>query len=289
MIQSMTGFFSTSALNPCGRVVWELRSLNHRYLDFQCRLPNGFSPVEIELRKKTAETFYRGKIEATLHFVADKAVSELFSVNECLVKGLQEFAQKISAIIGEKSNSLRTTDILRWPGVLQENGEVSAETHSFIIKSFEQALKGLKEARIEEGRRIKTVLLDHLQQLQSFVATIQKLAPNLQENYKNRLLNHFKEVNITLETSRLEQEVVLAAQKMDVTEEVDRLTMHLAEVKKILEQGKEVGKRLDFLMQELNREANTIAAKSPNAELAHYAVEIKVHIEKMREQIQNIE
>ncbi|MBI4356695.1 MAG: YicC family protein [Gammaproteobacteria bacterium] len=284
----MTGFWCESVEGVFGRSTWELRSVNHRYLDCNFRLPNGFLPLLPTLRKKLGEEFQRGKMEITLHFVPGEAHPNPFSINEVAVKWLMTLGQKL-AKENAGTSKFSAMDILHWPGVLQETSSLPPEMHPAVLKMFEKALVQLKASREAEGQALHICLMQYLLQMEESWGSLKALIPLSKDKLKERLMRQVGDVKASIDPSRLEQEVILALQKGDVTEETERFEIHLAEVRKVLVGGGVVGKRLDFLMQELSREINTLSAKALCAEIGHCALDLKVVIEKMREQIQNVE
>ncbi len=288
MIRSMTAFSRAQATGDWGSATWELRSVNHRYLDASLRLPESLRELENKLREIMRKNLSRGKVECNLRFVPGSAVKSELLVNQQLADRLVECGKQISNHIPD-AQAIDPISILRWPGVIEVSEVMLDEAKYPILTLFEEAVKGLQKEREREGSSLQEHLQKRVGGMQSEVETISKVLPDIIARQRERLLNRFNEVKIELDPERLEQEMVFLAQKIDVAEELDRLNTHIIEVKNVLAKGGAVGRRLDFLMQELNREANTIASKSISSDTTKASVELKVLIEQMREQVQNIE
>jgi len=291
MTHSMTGFARSAQQDAQFEVTWECRSVNHRYLEVQFRIPDALRAHEHELKELVRKYIKRGKLDLAFKYsVKQKADSE-FSLNANLVHQLFNL-QSILQSHQKNLSELSAADILRFPGVLVE-AEQSLESLETLAKaSLEEGLKALAKARASEGQRIGQFISDRLVQINEHVKGLRESIPEISQQLKEKTLAKLNELQVKPDQDRFEQEMVYLLQKMDVDEELDRLDSHIKEVEKTLalaEKGQAVGRRLDFLMQEFNREANTLASKSQAASTTNSAVDLKVLIEQMREQIQNIE
>ncbi|MBA4501670.1 YicC/YloC family endoribonuclease [Marinobacterium marinum] len=287
MTRSMTAFTRQEMQQPWGTLIWELRSVNHRYLEPHFRLPESLRDIEGHLREALRHAVSRGKVEATLRFVPEKSAETLQVDSTRLHEVLA--ATRDVRIAGVEMQALNPLELLAWPGVLVESTLDMREVKQQALVVFRSALKDLVAGREREGLELKQLVAQRLDSIGVIVAEIQKMMPQILQAQRDNLQQKLYELATGLDAERLEQEIVLMAQKADVDEEVDRLQTHIQEVRRVLEQKGPVGRRLDFLMQELNREANTLSSKSIVAATTRNAVELKVLIEQMREQIQNIE
>lgn len=288
MIQSMTAFARAQTQGKWGSAVCELRSINHRYLELVIRLPETLNEFESAIRERIRQSIKRGKIELHLRYQPGDAAAPEITINLPLAERLCE-ANKTIARLLKNPAPVSTMDILHWPGILQI-AEVDLEViEDKILELLDQALKELISAREREGEELKQLFLQRLEAMKVEIANVRKLMPDILTEQRERLMKRFADAKIELDKNRLEQEIVLFAQKTDVAEELDRIDTHISEVRRILKQGGLAGRRLDFLMQELNREANTLGAKSVNVETTRASVELKVLIEQIREQVQNVE
>lgn len=287
MIASMTAFGRADAETPFGSLSWELRSVNHRYLETSLRLPEELRALDGAVRERINQRLARGKIDASLRFKPEAATAEL-TLDEDLIARLTALSERVD-LIAKDAAALRAIDYLRWPGVLISPPlDVEALTQA-ALGTLDAALAELIATRNREGARLKTLLDERLAGMRQVVGGVGTIAPTLAADFRARLNTKLAEFRQTLDPARLEQEVVLFAQRADVDEELGRLGAHIAEVARVLEKGGAVGRRLDFLMQELNREANTLGSKAADIRLTNAAVELKVLIEQMREQVQNLE
>jgi uncharacterized protein (TIGR00255 family) len=288
MTLSMTAFARRDEETPWGSLVWELRSVNHRYLEVGSRLPEELRGLEPQVRQLVSGKLSRGKVDCTLRFQAKDLATGEFDLNRALVEKVIDVGEKIRDI-ATGAAPLRTIDILRWPGVLKTvELDVDALGHR-ALELLAQALSELVDTRVREGKRLREIIEQRLDAAANLVATIREALTDLREQFRQRLQERLAELKQELDPNRLEQEIALLAQKADVEEELDRLRTHVDEVRRVLNDAQPVGRRLDFLMQELNREANTLGAKSADVRVTNGAIELKVLIEQMREQVQNIE
>lgn len=288
MILSMTSFARYEHLESWGTLIWELRSVNHRYLEPSFKIPDFARSSEHLLRDKLRKTLSRGKIECGLRFEKNNASPEQISLNQELLQSLIQANQQIAEQLPEAAPEQAST-FLQWPGVLESTDIEKDVLDAAIVSSFEQALSQLIEHRQREGAQLEEMIRQRLQGIGEVTEQVNVLMPQLISNQRQKLLDRFEELQLQVDQERLEQELVFVAQKIDVDEELDRLKAHVKEVENTLKKGSPCGRRLDFLMQELNREANTLGSKSINSESSQASVDLKVYIEQMREQIQNIE
>jgi uncharacterized protein (TIGR00255 family) len=287
MVHSMTAFARVEQNGAYGTLSWELRSVNHRYLEPLLRLPDTLREVEGVVRETLRNGLSRGKIECTLKLTESSSESSL-QVNQERAQQLIQAAELISQQIQQPA-ALNPMDVLAWPGVLTTQSVDSQVLNSAAIELFSSALQQLKESRGREGADLARLISERLDAIQTEVSVLRELVPQMLEQQRQKILARCQEMQTELDAQRLEQELVLLAQKSDVAEELDRLITHISEVHRVLKTGGAIGRRLDFLMQELNREANTLGSKAIDTRSTQAAVNIKVLIEQMREQVQNIE
>jgi len=288
MVFSMTAFARSTHDGVAGQITWELRSVNHRYAEVTIRMPEDFRGLESELRATLLERLKRGKIDCNLRVGSKTASISALVVNQAMARSVINAAEHVGDMI-DSPGSLDPIEILKWPGVLEVEEVDAQQVSSEIRQSFAEALKQFLETRGREGKKLESLILSRCDGVGAQIATLRTRVPEIiaviRERYTQRIKNHVKD----LDQDRVEQECALLMQKLDVDEELDRLEAHLEEVRRVLKQGSPAGRRLDFLMQELNREANTIGAKSSHIDSSNASIELKVLIEQMREQIQNIE
>lgn len=284
----MTAFARSEAGTPWGALTWELRSVNHRYLEIALRLPEELRSLEPRVRELINTRLARGKVDGTLRFQASDAAAGTLDMNEEQAQRLLAAAGRLRGMVGDVA-SLRAIDVLRWPGVLKaaplDVESLGAAAMGALLVAVEEFIK----TRQREGARMQEFMLQRLQSMEQLVVKATALLPEAARLFRERLEARLVELRQQLDPARLEQEMVLFAQRSDVTEEIDRLTAHFSEIRRVFGQTGPVGRRLDFLMQELNREANTLSSKSTDTRLTNIAVELKVLIEQVREQVQNIE
>jgi uncharacterized protein (TIGR00255 family) len=284
----MTGYAIASAELPLLALNLELRSVNHRYLDIQFRIPDELRTLEAALREKASAQINRGKIEVRIALARSQAAQNNLQLDERLLAQLRQVNDKVKAAIPE-SAPLTVNEALRWPGMLGNDSLPQEELQEACYRLFDQALDDFTATRAREGEKLKSLLLERIAGMEALVKKITPRMPLLITAYRDKLSARLRDAMVNMEDDRLKQELVLFASKIDVDEELSRLNAHFGEIRRILEKGGAAGKRLDFLMQELNREANTLGSKSVDLEVTQTSMELKVLIEQMREQIQNIE
>ncbi len=287
MTRSMTAFARQEAEHPWGSLSWEIRSVNHRYLEPHLRLHESLRELEGPLREKLRRSLSRGKVECTLRFHPEAQAQQL-TVNPAFARQVVAAAQEVAELM-PSSQQLDPLEVLRWPGVLQDTKLDMDQVKAAALALFEQALDDLHAGREREGAELADLIEQRLSAIGEIVAEVRSKMPQILQAQRDNLRSRLEELKADLDASRLEQEMVILAHKADVDEEMDRLNTHVQEVRRVLKQKGPIGRRLDFLMQELNREANTLSSKSIVADTTQSAVELKVLIEQMREQIQNIE
>ncbi len=288
MIYSMTGFAVTTAELDSGSLTLELRAVNHRYLDLQLRMPDELRANEPTLREAISAQLTRGKVECRIGYAARQSVQNPAHLNPGMVQQLASWSTQVRKIVPD-ARELCVADILRWNGVL-ESPALSADTLQLTLQNLlKQALEEFAAARQREGEKLKSFLLERVAQIEALRTGVAPRIPAAIAAYEAKLRARLLEALGSEDDERVRQEITLYASKIDVDEELSRLHTHLDEVKRVLQKGGVVGKRLDFLMQELHREANTLGSKSVDTEVSRCAMDIKILIEQMREQVQNIE
>lgn len=288
MIYSMTAYARKEVKADWGTAVWEIRSVNQRYLETYFRLPEQFRSLEPILRERFRKRLARGKVECHLRFEANSSTAGELTINETLAKQVIDAANQVMHMTGELSR-INPFQVMQWPGVMETPEHDMDTINTSLLDEFDGALTEFIESRGREGENMKALIEQRLDAITQEANKVREHMPEVIEWQRERLLNKFEEANVELDPGRIEQELVLMAQKSDVAEELDRLDSHVKETKNILKKGGSCGRRLDFMMQEFNRESNTLASKSINTEVTASGVELKVLIEQMREQIQNIE
>lgn len=284
----MTGFARQIAETPAGTLTCEIRTVNHRYLDVNFRLPEELRPLETELRKQIASIIKRGKVECGIHWRRAVAEQDQLAIDRELVERLGVRLKELADILPDVAQP-SPLDVLRWPGVVQEPAIETDPLQAESAALLGQTLESLQRMRENEGGRIATMLQDRSEEIRDIAAAVRDRLPDVLVAVRERQQERLEKLDIVADPERLEVELALVAQKLDVAEELDRLDSHVAEILDILGRSGPVGRRLDFLMQELNREANTLGSKSADTETTRAAVDLKVLIEQMREQIQNVE
>jgi len=287
-MRSMTGFARSDGTSAGARLHWELRSVNHRYLDVQLRLPEGFRAAESALRARINAALGRGKVDATLSVALDAGAVPALQLD---AQRAAELIAHAEALAGKMRNPapISPAAILRWHGVLEEAEPDPGPLLDAVHAVLDEAVNQLDAARRREGERIAVMLETRCAEIATLVAQVRARLPEVVDAMRQRVAERVAALGVEANRERLEQEIVLLAQKLDVSEELDRLEAHVGEVRAAMAHDRPVGRRLDFLMQELNREANTLASKSADAQTTRAAVDLKVAIEQMREQVQNVE
>lgn len=288
MLKSMTGFAREAVDSPFGTLTCELRAVNHRYLDVGFRLPDELRPRELELRRQVSKVIKRGKIECSIHLRRVISENEEIKLNRDLVEQLAARAEELSAMLPE-THAMDPVDILRWPGVVLEPEIDSEPLFAASAELLAVTITELAEMRANEGARIRDMLEARCAQILDIASHVKARIPEVREAIRTKQRERIENLNIDADPARLELELALVAQKLDIEEELDRLVSHVSEIRNVLDKKEPVGRRLDFLMQELNREANTLGSKSADGETTKDAVDLKVLIEQMREQVQNVE
>ncbi|MBJ9974362.1 YicC family protein [Pseudomonas sp. S75] len=287
MVHSMTAFARVERAGSQGTLSWELRSVNHRYLEPHLRLPEALRDLEGAVREGLRQGLSRGKVECTLRLAEDSTGKPL-QVDRERAAQLVAAAESVAALIQQPA-PLNPLEVLAWQGVLVADAADPQALNAEALTLFDEALAELKAGRQREGQELARLIDERLDAMTHEVATLRALVPQMLAAQRQRILDRFADLQAELDPQRLEQEMVLLAQKSDVAEELDRLSTHVTEVRRVLKSGGAAGRRLDFLMQELNREANTLGSKAFDARSTQAAVNLKVLIEQMREQVQNIE
>ncbi|MDJ0955713.1 MAG: YicC/YloC family endoribonuclease [Arenicellales bacterium] len=284
----MTAFSRTSGQTPWGEITCELRSVNHRYLEINPRLPDEVRSLEPQIRDRIAQHVKRGRVDCNIRLQQQELGAEDVNVNTDLVAKVITVADQIHA---QNSNlqPLRVVDVLRWPGVVLAPQFDEDQVGTVAMECLEDAIHQLVDIRRREGERLLSALLVKLEGAREIVDGLKNAVPDWQQQFRQRVEKRLEDAQVELDPSRLEQELVIYIQKSDVSEEIDRLDAHLEELSSVFQQDQPIGRRLDFLMQELNREANTLGSKSIDTRLTQASVELKVLIEQMREQVQNLE
>ena len=287
MIRSMTAYASAETTGPAGTLSCELRTVNHRYLELSPRLPDELRGFESLLRERIAAKLSRGKLDITVRLRGNDARSDSLNINDALVSKLAELALSMRTRFPQMRVEL--TDLLRFPGVMQQ-AEIDPEAQqAALFEVLDRALDALTATREREGEKLGEILRDKLDGIERVVADVRSWMPEIRAALRTRLEGRLADIKQPIEPGRLEQELVMQITRTDVDEELDRLSTHIGETRRVLGLKEPVGRRLDFLMQEFNREANTLGSKSVDTRSTNAAVELKVLIEQMREQVQNIE
>lgn len=288
MIFSMTGYAAQEKSLDNATLILELRAVNSRYLDLHFKLDDNLRSLEPLMRELIGEQLSRGKIECKLNLMARTNTLQAAQIDPAMLQQLAAM-QAAAQQHFPQSRELSVADILRWPGVLISEAGAESKLAEEVKAVLQEGLQALNASRAREGEKLKAMILERLVQIERLVETVKPLLPTLTQEYQAKLEAKLNDSLKNLDPERLAQELVLFAQRIDVDEELSRLTAHISEVKRILNSDAPAGKRLDFLMQELNREANTLGSKSVAVETTKVSMELKVLIEQMREQIQNIE
>jgi len=286
-IASMTGFARREASGAWGTLVCELRSVNHRFLEAGFRLPDELRAAESDLRQRLSRDVKRGKVDCSMSFRRLQATDSALEID---VQALERLTRAVSGIARTlPTGTVNVVDVLRWPGVLRDESGSNEELLAAARSLFERTLEDLVAARTREGARLRELIEQRCSNLEGLVAHVRTRLPEVHTRIRAKLNERLAELQANVDQERLEQELALLLQRLDVDEELDRLGGHIVEIRRVINGNEPAGRRLDFLMQELNREANTLSSKSQDLETTRAAVDMKVLIEQMREQVQNIE
>jgi len=292
MLKSMTAFARVQGSNDSGEIVWEIKSVNHRYLEPGFKLPEDFKLLEPDIRQRIGGYIKRGKLEISLRYKLNQQAQTAIQLNEEMVRSLRLVERAVLTIVHE-GNTLSVADILQWPGVVQEADKDFRPLQQLALGCLDEALQQLVANRQREGAALHEMIASRCAQVSEIVKKLQQRRPEVLDAMRQKWLSQLQDKLADWKEKgnpdRLEQELLMLAQKLDVEEELDRLVAHVNEIEQVLQRDEPVGRRLDFLMQELNREANTLSSKSQDTQTTRLAVDLKVLIEQMREQVQNIE
>src|SRR5690554_189154 len=284
----MTAFARYEEQTDLGILSWEIRSVNHRYLEVGFRLEESFRPLEMAMRKLISETLGRGKVEVTLRYKSPEQQQENIEINQTLAERVIQQYQYLASL-SDSPAALDLMKVMQWPGVIETRSLDQEALSEWVLASLKKALLDLVATREREGAALQKMIEQRCQQIHEIADQVRNRMPEILENQRQKLQEKVQELGVSPDPERLEQEIILLAQKSDVAEELDRLQSHVKEVELVLQRNEPIGRRLDFLMQELNREANTLGSKSIDTDTTRFSVDLKVLIEQMREQIQNIE
>ena len=284
----MTAYAQSSINTPWGELLCELRSVNHRYLEVSPRMPEEIRMLEPKIREAISAKLKRGKVDCFIRLREQQEEATSLELNQPVAEQLNDLVEKMQQQIPQMQ-AIRAIDVLRWPGVIKSNAIDVDKMQTLLLGVLNETLDLLIEAREKEGKKLADLMRQRLQSMQEIVDQVEKIVPELAEQYRARLDEKMADIKEQLEPNRLEQEMVMFLQKTDVAEELDRLRVHVNEVDTVLSKSEPAGRRLDFLMQELNREANTLGSKAQDARLTQASIDLKVLIEQIREQVQNIE
>jgi uncharacterized protein (TIGR00255 family) len=288
MIRSMTGFARRERQDPWGTLVCELRTVNHRYLEISLRLPEDLRSLDNDVRQAIGNSLRRGKVDANLYLKTTTGTARKLELDGAILDELLARIADVRTRVAATAE-LNALDILRWPGVIRDAESDVRPVLAATIELVRESLQELNDTRSREGQRIRELLANRCASMSTQVDVVRTRLPEVSQRLRQRLIDRISQLGVTPDAERLEQELVIYAHKMDVDEELERLAGHIEEVKSVLDSSEPAGRRLDFLMQELNREANTLSSKSQDAETTRAAVDMKVMIEQMREQVQNVE
>jgi len=289
MIRSMTGFARHERPGPWGTLICEIRAVNHRYLELSLRLPEELRSIENEARQLLSAALRRGKVDAAVYLKGSAATTPALELNKPLVEQLMKRASEVGSMVGGIPGPTSPLDLLRWPGVIREAERDASPIAAEALAMLGETVTDLNEARAREGARLQELLAVRCDGLLTLVAAVRERLPEVSARIRSKVEERVAQLATQVDPERLEQEIALLAYKMDVDEELDRLGSHVTEIRRVLDADEPAGRRLDFLMQELNREANTLSSKSQDTETTRAAVDMKVLIEQMREQVQNVE
>ena len=288
MIRSMTAYARINDDALFGTITWELRTVNNRYLDQALRLPEEMRALDPAIRERVSRRLKRGKLDCSLKIQYAQTGTDGLPLNLELATQIAEASQQLSALL-PNATGVNPLELLRWPGVIETKAIDPDAANAAVLASLDSAMQELVATREREGERLEALIRERCEQIEQIVGEVRVQLPQVIEDTRTRIHKRLAEVSEDLDPARLEQEMVIFAQKVDVAEELDRLDAHIQEVKSVLKRREPTGRRLDFLMQELNREANTLGSKSVDTTITRASVDLKVLIEQMREQVQNIE
>jgi uncharacterized protein (TIGR00255 family) len=288
MISSMTGYAARSVELGRGSLSVELKSVNSRFLDLVFRLPEELRTLEPVLRERVAVRAQRGKVECRMTLASAPGSAPRLTLNQGMLSALGEVSRAVRAVIPD-ARAMSVGEVLHWPGMLAEDAQAAELMRQGALAAFEQTLEDYADSRAREGEKLKAMIDERVAAMKEILERVKPMLPDAIAAYQDRLSSRLREVLASSDEDRIRQEMALFGIKVDVAEELSRLDLHLDEVRRVLRSGGAAGKRLDFLMQELNREANTLGAKSVSREVSDAVVELKLLIEQMREQVQNIE
>ncbi|WP_313318167.1 YicC/YloC family endoribonuclease [Stenotrophomonas sp.] len=286
MIRSMTAYAGGERVTPWGTLGCELRSVNHRFLEVGVRLPEDLRALEPQLRERIAARLSRGKLDLVMRLRAPEAATSL-SVNDALIEQLGDLARRLHSRFPDMR--IGFTELLQYPGVLQVESTDAAALQAEALALLDEVVDGFVQGREREGDKLAAAISERVDAVERIAAEVRELIPVIREGQRVKLAARLADLPHPVDPGRAEQELVMWLQKLDVDEELDRLGSHIAEIRRVLRQREPVGRRLDFLLQEFNREANTLGSKSVDARTSNAAVELKVLIDQIREQVQNIE
>ncbi|MBL4637778.1 MAG: YicC family protein [Proteobacteria bacterium] len=284
----MTAFARQEKQTEQGSLTWEIRSVNHRYLEVALRLEESFRPLEMKIRKMFTDRLGRGKVDAVLRYKAPDQQQTSLEIDRNLAQSVVNSCEQLAAF-SEQAAPVDMLRVLQWPGVIISDSWDQGALNKAVLSSLKTAIDELIVTRETEGAALQVMVEERCQEINTIAIDVRQRMPEILAQHRQRLLERVTELQVNLDAERLEQEMVLLAQKSDVAEELDRLQSHIVEVENVLKRDEPIGRRLDFLMQELNREANTLGSKSIDTDTTRHSVDLKVLIEQMREQIQNIE
>jgi len=288
MIRSMTAFATQSIDADWGSLVWEIRTVNHRYLDMVVRMPEELRSMEMQVRELVSNKIKRGKVEFNLRFKPNQGYKSTIDINETYAAAVIKASQLVTKVLHQPTE-INAMDVLKWPGVVKEPKQDLKPVMAAVIELAEQTLNDLIQSRESEGKRLEYFIMKRRESMIDLIHDEIRRRPQIVEAYRTKLTSRLDELKAEHDMDRFEQELLYLTQKMDVDEELDRLESHMEELKRIFTRKEPIGRRLDFIMQELNREANTLGSKSVDIKTTQTSVELKVLIEQMREQVQNIE
>ena len=288
MIHSMTAFSRQTLHNDKGLMVLELKSVNHRFSEIALRLPDDLRPIEPKIRDRIGQALKRGKIDCTVRYRTPELVETQIEIDQTLLQKLITISNTLEIMVAH-SAPINVIELMKWPGVLKVPEQDMSVLNEQALSMLDKALLELQETRGREGQQIELLINAKCQKMTEQVIKVKDKLPEIIQNMRTRLIEKLTEFKADLDENRMEQEMVFLINKSDVAEELERLTTHIRELERVLKKGGPVGRRMDFLMQELNREANTLGSKSIDTEMTKASVELKVLIEQIREQVQNLE